>query len=563
MLGDSDLDQAASQLANYRRDDALPDILDKYATLIEDFRRLKSDYEEERDAREKYKQMAKGQGRNPFVLLLVDGDGYVFRDNLVSRKEDGGSNAAQILNEAIKDSLRRKGLEHCQVMVRIYANVVGLSKTLSKTGLAGPEKRSLAPFIANFNRSYGLCEFIDAGELKENADFKLRALMHLYAENTQCQHIYFAACHDAGYIADLTPYKGNSGRFTLINTPGIRFHQEFTKLGMGIEELPGVFRTTPLDGVPLSRPSYPTSTSTKATPANTHVASPVDETASTDGQKPCRFYPLGKCKYGRACKNLHVDTRSYNNSTWRNQVKDSQSDANGSPQEWEGKSSTLFNMRQTTDTDFMNGKNTNASLDWREILKLPKKEDIPPGHVALNKNEHRLDPYIVPSAPDIISRLRTRVNKQRLCNNYHLKGHCDAGNSCPYNHEPLNAELKRALESLAYTHPCHRRGGCRFETCTSGHICQNQDCKRRGGKANCKMPYLSHNEDFLVARYAPAVSKTSQSMRTSSVKDGSSVNGDDLRVNSLSLLEDHDDEESGSNGGLVEDDGYASPLSID
>jgi hypothetical protein len=36
---------------------------------MEDFKRLKSDYEEERDSRERYKQLAKGQERNPFVLV--------------------------------------------------------------------------------------------------------------------------------------------------------------------------------------------------------------------------------------------------------------------------------------------------------------------------------------------------------------------------------------------------------------------------------------------------------------------------------------------------------------
>lgn len=61
-------------------------------------------------------------------------------------------------------------------MVRVYANLSGLSKALSKVKLAGPEKRSLAPFVANFNRSNDLFDFVDAGELKENADLKIRAM---------------------------------------------------------------------------------------------------------------------------------------------------------------------------------------------------------------------------------------------------------------------------------------------------------------------------------------------------------------------------------------------------
>lgn len=51
-------------------------LTEKYEHIIEDYRRLKSDYEEVREAREKYKKLAKDQDKNPFVLMLVDGDGY-------------------------------------------------------------------------------------------------------------------------------------------------------------------------------------------------------------------------------------------------------------------------------------------------------------------------------------------------------------------------------------------------------------------------------------------------------------------------------------------------------
>ena len=118
--------------------------------------------------------MAKGSDRNPFVLVLIDGDGYVFDDDLVSAGADGGQRAAQRLNAAVKESLRTRGLEHCKIVVRVYANLSGLSRALSRAKLAGADKRSLAPFVANFNRSNDLFDFVDAGDLKENADIKIR-----------------------------------------------------------------------------------------------------------------------------------------------------------------------------------------------------------------------------------------------------------------------------------------------------------------------------------------------------------------------------------------------------
>ena len=172
MLGDNELAETSAQLDNLRLGNAkhqetLTEVLAKYGALIESYKRLKSDYEEERESRERYKQMARGQERNPFVLVLVDGDGYIFDDDLVSNGAEGGQRAAHLLNESIMASMRMRGLENCRVMVRVYTNLVGLSKVLSRVKLCGAEKRSLAAFAANFTRSNELFDFVDAGYLLE------------------------------------------------------------------------------------------------------------------------------------------------------------------------------------------------------------------------------------------------------------------------------------------------------------------------------------------------------------------------------------------------------------
>lgn len=158
MFADQELEQSAAQLASFRLADTqhqqtLSQVLERYAALMENYKRFRSDYEKERESRERYKQLARGQERNPFVLILVDGDGYVFDDDLISNGAEGGRKAAHLLNDAVMRSLREKGLDHCCIMVRVYANLVGLSKALAKAGLAGKEKRSLASFAANFTRS--------------------------------------------------------------------------------------------------------------------------------------------------------------------------------------------------------------------------------------------------------------------------------------------------------------------------------------------------------------------------------------------------------------------------
>lgn len=59
-------------------------------------------------------------------------------------------------------------------MVRIYANVLGLSKSLARSGIVGQEARSLSPFTASFTRAQDLFDFVDAGDKKEGADYKIR-----------------------------------------------------------------------------------------------------------------------------------------------------------------------------------------------------------------------------------------------------------------------------------------------------------------------------------------------------------------------------------------------------
>ena len=479
MLDDHEIERAAAQLAEFKRDDALSKLLDQYSLLLGDYKRLKSDYEEERESREKYKQMAKDQERNPFVLVLVDGDGYVFQDALLSKRADGGSAAAQALNDEVQASLRTKGLEHCQVMVRIYANVFGLSKALAKTGVVGGDSRSIAPFIANFNRSYGLTEFVDAGELKENADSKLRALLRLYADNTQCKHIYFAGCHDVGYVTELTPFAGNSSKFTLVKTPGIRFHDQFTKLGMGTEEFRSVFRHAPLDGVAY-RPSTSARNPTGPSYSPTKQSSTPGSTTSDDRKPACLFYSVGKCRYGKYCKLFHANP----------------------PDGPRSNGQQFTDLPSSTSPPPTNGANTPPPL-----ANLPKKHEILPGCVAVNESGHRLDAYLPPSSANLVARLMVRIDKRRVCNSFQLQGSCDAGDRCEFDHEPLEPELLTPLESLARSQPCPRKGACRLEGCTHGHICQNPECKYRRGKAYCKLPYLAHIESLTAVHYPASVPK--------------------------------------------------------
>lgn len=59
-----------------------------------------------------------------------------------------------------------------------------------------------------------------------------------------CRHVFFAGCHDEGYVTFLSPYKHDqkiAPKITLIETHGTR--PKFYELGFGMTKFPGIFRT--------------------------------------------------------------------------------------------------------------------------------------------------------------------------------------------------------------------------------------------------------------------------------------------------------------------------------
>ncbi|KAI1821054.1 hypothetical protein F4861DRAFT_25177 [Xylaria intraflava] len=493
MLTEKEIDDAARKLADFRTRSAEEDFLQQYADLLVSYKRLKSDYEEEKAGRERYKQIARNQEQNPFVLLLVDGDGYIFNDEYLRQGADGGLQAAHHLNNVIKKSLQAKDLENCHVMVRIYANLANLSRALAKHGLSTADKRSLAPFVASFNRSYGLMDFVDAGELKENADFKIRALLDLYAENAQCKHIYFAACHDVGYLSDLTRFRGDRPRVTLVRSSGLLFHDQFLRLDLGVEELPGIFRTVPLDGaITHTKPNtggdlmQHTSSAVSSITTNT----PYQPPGSWEHQKICQFYQAGKCRFGAECKNAHVDGKLPISANLPKHPSSSQ-----------------MSRQANANKEFLNGNGRSkpsiitSPFEFNQLVyQLPRKSDIPDGRVAVNKNLHRLDAYIPPPTQAASARLRELSSIRKFCNNKQLTNNC-LNEACDYEHKPLTGELLPALEWLSRSLPCAKRGACRNSNCVLGHICQNTECQYHGGKVKCKLPETVHTVDFTADQY--------------------------------------------------------------
>jgi carbon monoxide dehydrogenase subunit G len=96
-----------------------------------------------------------------------------FNDELVKEKEEGGMRAARMLNDAVERYLREANIYVSRILVRIYVDMTGLSKSLGKSKLTGLEKRSLGDFAAGFTRAMPLFDFVDALD-EEGAKLKVR-----------------------------------------------------------------------------------------------------------------------------------------------------------------------------------------------------------------------------------------------------------------------------------------------------------------------------------------------------------------------------------------------------
>lgn len=90
-----------------------------------------------------------------------------------------------------------------------------------------------------------------------------------------CRHIFFAGCHDEGYVTFLSPYKHDqkiAPKITLLETHGTR--PKFYDLGFRMTKFPLIFRTEDFN---LPPPSYPAAGPAPALQAPTRaegVASP-------------------------------------------------------------------------------------------------------------------------------------------------------------------------------------------------------------------------------------------------------------------------------------------------
>lgn len=117
------------------------------------------------------------QSRNPFILVLVDGDGYIFHDQYLKNPESGGGDAAHRLlsqvTECINAAQSHTLPPDSEILVYIYANKRGLTGALLEAGIIS-NPTELENFLCKFTQSQAHFQFVDCGPGKERVDAKVR-----------------------------------------------------------------------------------------------------------------------------------------------------------------------------------------------------------------------------------------------------------------------------------------------------------------------------------------------------------------------------------------------------
>jgi hypothetical protein len=109
------------------------------------------------------------------VLILIDGDGMIFKDEFLQKGLAGGKQAAAALYSTVMSHIDREMNiipTASRVLCRIYANVKGLADVLMRAGIV-EDAVQFEEFVRGFTNGRTFFDFIDVGPGKDRADDKI------------------------------------------------------------------------------------------------------------------------------------------------------------------------------------------------------------------------------------------------------------------------------------------------------------------------------------------------------------------------------------------------------
>ncbi|QGA21588.1 hypothetical protein EYB26_009299 [Talaromyces marneffei] len=463
LIKDNILPQLDKFVEQDKERDLLLRILIKTIDEKEDqVRKLNYELEHERDSRLRYQHKVRELQednktldgiikKDPFVTVLVDGDGAIFRNEFYDNPAHGAQKASVALQQEVRSHLKKTQLDadDVPILVRIFANLHGLAGKMRSLDIIESDK-DMRIFAEYFNKSRAEFDMVDVGSGKENADAKMRKTLAQSIKNFQCRKIFFAGCHDAGYMHDLAEYQGdesNKSRIILLETTPA--HHSFCEMGYEIVQFDRVFRSLPLESA-LKQVSSPTSPQTiqpisqEATSLANHGALPANSPQILLPFEAENLISSGKVGHSINYPNSSAVTYATVGLASGNQ-----------------------NISLV--------KNATAPL---KIHRNAKGDRVDTALKAFN-NDQVMNTYL--------RKLET-IKPQGFCNEHHLLGRCERP-SCKMNHETTLTDQEtafhrnRARQTLCGNGPlCERYGcylshHCPWDPCTYGKGCKFKTTK--------------------------------------------------------------------------------------
>ncbi|CAI6340885.1 unnamed protein product [Periconia digitata] len=395
---------------------------------------------------------------NPFVVLLVDGDGMIFENDFVAMGEAGGRKAAAELHKAVELYVENETKSipmESRIICRVYANVKGLADVLVRSGIV-EDASVFESFVQGFTRGKILFDFIDVGPGKDRADEKIIETFKLYINDFHCRQIFFGCSHDNGFARALEEYMNDAAyvsKVTLLE--GVPFEKELLALPYATKKFPGIFRESK-----LINPSVPGATTPKI--YNIMPGLPPHFPPHNVGHKPDLF-------------------RTPSTSTLA---------SDGFP------------------------VTTKPLLNWAAKAAAPPPVASPkPTYAPVNRDEvvarNRIGQRVDPPTRDYDKTEVDRIKNMKLCNVHFLRQGCPFGENCTHIHDfnPCANEIA-VLRLVARMAPCIHGSGCQDVKCIYGHRCPAPRSKNNPAKGTktcifgdtCKFPVELHDIDCNVVK---------------------------------------------------------------
>jgi hypothetical protein len=113
-------------------------------------------------------------------LIMLTRSHAQFNPEYVTQGRRGGARLAERFVKDVRkyiDNIDPAAGRRADIRIRVYANVVGLSKAYRHAGII-PAGQDLADFVRGFNSGHENCDFVDVGPGPELADKKIIGSWH-------------------------------------------------------------------------------------------------------------------------------------------------------------------------------------------------------------------------------------------------------------------------------------------------------------------------------------------------------------------------------------------------